>query len=281
MSSILKWAGYSLNIGKRTHIMGILNVTPDSFSDGGRYLAKEKAIAHGLEMAADGADIIDVGGESTRPYSEKVSASEEIDRVVPVIEALKRDVSIPISIDTRKSEVAKEALKAGASMVNDVSALTFDPLMAKTVSEAEVPVVLMHMKGSPETMQDKPVYDDLLAEIIEYLESAIKRALDAGIREDLTIVDPGIGFAKTFEHNLRLINRLSELRCLNRPILLGTSNKAFIGHLLDKDAAERDTGSMATVAAGIMRGADIVRVHDVKKARDTVIMIDAVMKEKA
>ncbi len=281
MSSILEWAGYSLNIGKRTHIMGILNVTPDSFSDGGRYLAKEKAIAHGLEMAADGADIIDVGGESTRPYSEKVSASEEIDRVVPVIEALKRDVSIPISIDTRKSEVAKEALKAGASMVNDVSALTFDPLMARTVSEAEVPVVLMHMKGSPETMQDKPVYDDLLAEIIEYLESAIKRALDAGIREDLTIVDPGIGFAKTFEHNLRLINRLSELRCLNRPILLGTSNKAFIGHLLDKDAAERDTGSMATVAAGIMRGADIVRVHDVKKARDTVIMIDAVMKEKA
>lgn len=265
-----------LNLDKRTHIMGVLNVTPDSFSDGGHYFELDKAVEHGLEMARDGADIIDVGGESTRPYSRKITSGEEMDRVIPVIELLSKKLPVPISIDTRKADVAQEALKAGAAVINDISALQGDPSMASIAAQAEVPVVLMHMKGTTEDMQDNPTYEDLVSEILEFLRDAINRSVTNGIREDLIIVDPGIGFGKTFDHNLQIIKELSRFRSLERPILLGTSNKAFIGHILDKKAHERCTGTMATIAAGVMNGANIVRVHDVRKAAETVKIVDAI-----
>ena len=276
MTFTLNWSDYTLNLDQRTHIMGILNVTPDSFSDGGQYLELNKAIEHGLGMANDGADIIDVGGESTRPYSKKTSTNEEIDRVIPVIEVLHKELTIPISIDTYKSDVAREALNAGASMINDISALRFDPHMASIASNAEVPLILMHMKGTPDNMQENPTYDDLISEIMEFLKDAIKRSVTAGIKEDLIIVDPGIGFGKTFDDNLKIIKELFRFGSLQRPILLGTSNKSFIGHILDKEVHERDIGTMATIATGVMNGAHIVRVHNVKKAVETVKITDSI-----
>ncbi|MGD9038106.1 MAG: dihydropteroate synthase [Desulfobacteraceae bacterium] len=273
---LLSWGNYTLELGRRTHIMGVLNVTPDSFSDGGIYLEKDKAIAHGLSMAREGADIIDVGGESTRPYSEKMSAEEELDRVIPVIQALSKDVEIPISIDTCKAEVARQALKAGASMINDISALRFDPEMTLVAAEAGVPVILMHMQGTPTDMQKDPTYKDLIPEIMEFLKSAMDKAVAGGIRKDMIIVDPGIGFGKTFDHNLQIIRELQAFNALERPILLGASNKAFIGHILQKEPHERDTGSVAAVAAGVLNGAHIVRVHNVKKTIESVKIIDAI-----
>ncbi|MBW1886862.1 MAG: dihydropteroate synthase [Deltaproteobacteria bacterium] len=270
---------YSLELGQRTHVMGILNVTPDSFSDGGRYLKREKAIEHGIDMARDGADIIDVGGESTRPYSKKISIDEERERVIPVIEALSQELNIPICIDTFKSEIAKMAMQAGASMINDISAFRFDPDLISVVQESGVPVILMHMKGTPDHMQDNPIYDDLIGEILDFLNSAVDRALNGGINKDMIIIDPGIGFGKTFDHNLEIINALTKFDSLGRPILLGTSRKAFIGHILDREVHDRDTGTMATIAAGVMNGAHIIRVHDVKKGVETVKVIDAIKRE--
>jgi dihydropteroate synthase len=256
--------------------MGVLNVTPDSFSDGGHYFQTKKAIDHGLTMARDGADIIDVGGESTRPYSEKTPINEELDRVIPVIEALSQELSIPISIDTNRSQVAKQALAAGASIINDISALRFDPDMLSVAAGAGVPVILMHMGGTPSTMQDNPMYDDLIPEIVDFLRDAIDRAVKGGISRDMLVVDPGIGFGKTFDHNLTIMRELPQFSSLERPILLGTSGKAFIGHILGKEVYERETGSMATIAAGVMKGAHIVRVHNVKKSVETVKIIDAI-----
>jgi len=256
--------------------MGVLNVTPDSFSDGGRYFEPNRAIEHGISMAQEGADIIDVGGESARPYSQRISTAEEIDRVIPVIEALKNELPIPISIDTCKGDVAVEALKAGAAIINDISALRYDPDMASIAASAGVPLILMHMKGMPESMQVNPSYEDLISEILDFLKDAIGRAVKAGVKRELLIVDPGIGFGKTFDHNLKIIRELSRFEELQRPLLLGTSNKAFIGHILDKPANERDTGTMATIAAGVMNGAHIVRVHNVAKAVETVRIIDAI-----
>jgi len=275
----LNWMNYSLELGQRTHVMGILNVTPDSFSDGGRYLKREKAIEHGIDMARDGADIIDVGGESTRPYSKKISIDEERERVIPVIEALSQELNIPICIDTFKSEIAKMAMQAGASMINDISAFRFDPDLISVVQESGVPVILMHMKGTPDHMQDNPIYDDLIGEILDFLNSAVDRALNGGINKDMIIIDPGIGFGKTFDHNLEIINALTKFDSLGRPILLGTSRKAFIGHILDREVHDRDTGTMATIAAGVMNGAHIIRVHDVKKGVETVKVIDAIKRE--
>jgi len=275
-SFILKWSDYELSLGERTHIMGVLNVTPDSFSDGGQFLAREEAIRQGLSMAREGADIIDVGGESTRPYAEKISTQEEIDRVIPVIEALHRDLTIPISIDTFKAHVAREALGAGASMLNDITALRFDPDMMSTAAEAGVPVILMHMKGTPADMQKNPNYTNLIPEIIEFLEDAKDRAVRGGIKERMIVLDPGIGFGKNFDHNLEIIRDLAQFRKLGQPILLGSSRKAFLGHILDREPRERDTGTMATIAAGVMNGASIVRVHNVKMALDTVRVIDAI-----
>lgn len=272
----LKWDGHTLNLAQRTHIMGVINVTPDSFSDGGRYFQREKAIEHGLTMAQDGADIIDVGGESTRPYSKKISINEEIDRVIPVIETLDRELKIPISIDTYRAEVARQAIKAGASIINDISALRFDPDMISVAAESDVPVILMHMKGTPADMQENPTYDNLIEEILDFLRDAVDRAVKGGIRKEMIIVDPGIGFGKTFDHNLEILRDLTKFGSLERPILLGTSRKAFIGHILKKEVHERDTGTMATIAASVMKGAHIIRVHDVKKCVDTVKIADAI-----
>ena len=276
MEFTLSWLDHVLDLDLKTRVMGTLNVTPDSFSDGGQYLESNTAIERGITMAREGADIIDVGGESTRPYSRKITVSEELDRVVPVIEGLKKELAIPISIDTCKGEVAQGALKAGASMINDISALRFDPDMASIVAEAGVPVILMHMKGMPENMQKNPTYGDLIPEIFDFLEDAIERSVSAGIKRDLIIVDPGIGFGKTFDHNLKIIKELSRFESLERPVLLGTSNKAFIGHILGKEVYERDTGTMATIAYGVINGAHIVRVHNVRKAVETVRMIEAI-----
>jgi len=227
-------------------------------------------------MARDGADILDVGGESTRPYSEEISVHEELDRVIPVIEALSKEANIPISIDTCKAEVAREALRAGASIINDISALRFDPGMVSVAAEAEVPVVLMHMQGTPGNMQVNPTYDQLIPEVLGFLKDAVDRAVEGGIRKDLVIVDPGIGFGKTFDHNLEIIRDLARFRSLKRPILLGSSRKGFIGRIVDKEVAERDIGTMATIAAGVLHGAHIVRAHHVKMTRDTVRVIDAI-----
>jgi dihydropteroate synthase len=276
MGFTLSWEDYSLNLDRRTHVMGVLNVTPDSFSDGGRYFEPDKAVEHALAMTQEGADIIDVGGESTRPYAPKISANEEMDRVIPVIEALSKELAIPISIDTYKHAVAQEALKCGASIINDISALRFDPQMASTAARAGVPVVLMHMKGTPENMQDNPTYDDLILEILDFLKDAVRRAMAAGIKEDLIIVDPGIGFGKTFDDNLTIIRDLSRFRVLQKPILLGTSSKAFIGHILGKEPHQRDTGTMATIAYVVMNGAHIVRTHNVKKTVETIEIIEAI-----
>jgi dihydropteroate synthase len=256
--------------------MGILNVTPDSFSDGGRYLEVDRAVGHGIKMAGDGADIIDIGGESTRPFSRKISVDEELDRVIPVIEALSKEVSIPISIDTYKAGVAKEGLRAGASIVNDISALRFDPDMASIVASEDVPLVLMHMKGTPENMQEDPSYADVIEEISDFFNHAIKAAVKAGVRQDLIIIDPGIGFGKTFDHNIQIIRGLNQFLGLNRPVLLGPSNKAFIGHILDAGPTQRDTGTMAAIAYAVINGAHIVRAHNVKKAVETVRVIDAI-----
>jgi len=272
----LNWMNYSLELGQRTHVMGILNVTPDSFSDGGRYLEREKAIEHGIAMARDGADMIDVGGESTRPYSKKISVDEEMERVIPVIEALSQALKIPICIDTYKSEIARMAIKAGASMINDISAFRFDPGLISVVQESGVPVILMHMKGTPDNMQDNPTYDNLIHEILDFHNSAVDRALNGGIKRDMIIIDPGIGFGKTFDHNLQIIRDLTKFHSLGRPILFGTSRKTFIGHILDREVHDRDTGTMATIAAGVMNGAHIIRVHDVKKGVETVKVIDAI-----
>lgn len=273
----LKWKDQCLKLGKKSLIMGVLNVTPDSFSDGGHYLSKEKAVNQALLLESEGADIIDIGGESTRPYAEKVSLDQELDRVIPVIEELKNIVKIPISIDTYKASVARKAVEAGASIINDISALRFDPEMTSVASELNVPVVLMHMKGTPGNMQNNPVYDDLMGEILAFFKEVISTAEGNGIKRGMLIIDPGIGFGKSFDHNLEIIRDLHKLSLLDLPILLGTSRKAFIGNILDKDPEERDTGTMATVAAGIMNGAHIVRVHNLKMARETIKIIDAIM----
>lgn len=272
----LRWSKYELSLSERTHVMGILNVTPDSFSDGGLFLNRSRAVQRGIEMEREGADIIDVGGESTRPYAERVPVQEEMERVIPVIEALGKEVKVPVSIDTMKAEVAGEALKVGASMINDTTAFRHDPAMASLAAEAGVPVVLMHMKGSPGDMQDNPAYDDVVGEIGEFLKDALERAVRAGIRKDMVILDPGIGFGKTFDHNLEIIKELRRLCSLRRPILIGTSRKGFLGRILGNKAPERDTGSMAALAAGVLNGARIVRVHNVKMAVETVKVIDAV-----
>jgi dihydropteroate synthase len=261
--------------------MGILNVTPDSFSDGGQFFDTRSAIERGLAMARQGADIIDIGGESTRPYSEGVSAGEEMDRVIPVIQALAGEIKIPISVDTLKAEVAQEALGCGASMINDVSALRGDPEMISVAARAGVPVVLMHMKGKPRDMQREPHYEDLIQEIYDFLEQAVNRAVKGGIKKERLIVDPGIGFGKTFDHNLQIIRELECFLSLGQPILLGSSRKAFIGHILKNKAHERDVGSMATISAGVLNGAHIVRAHNVPMAVETASIIDAIKRGRA
>jgi len=283
----LTWGSHRLILGPRTLIMGVLNITPDSFSDGGRFGTVEKAVTQAEKLVGDGADIIDIGGESTRPFADPVSADEEIRRVVPVIERVAERLQVPISIDTTKAEVARQALKAGACMVNDISAMRMDPSIGAIAAKAGVPMILMHMQGTPKTMQKTPCYDDLMEEIIGFLKDAMDRALAAGVTRDRIIIDPGIGFGKTYEHNLILINRLSTLKTLDAPILVGPSRKAFIRHTLKKshqdDLAPSHPdvaiGTQAVVAGAILNGAHLVRVHDVAQTHVTVKMIDAIRRE--
>ncbi|RLB82572.1 MAG: dihydropteroate synthase [Deltaproteobacteria bacterium] len=272
----LQCGPFSLSLGKRTLIMGILNVTPDSFSDGGLFFDHEDAIAHGEALAAAGADIIDVGGESSRPFSETVPAEEETRRVVPVIEELAGRLSVPISIDTNKAEVARHAINAGASMVNDIGALRLDPAMAGLVAEVGVPVVLMHMKGTPKSMQIDPHYEDVVEEVKTFLADAIQRAEQAGIDRSKIIVDPGIGFGKTVTHNLLLIRHLSALHALGVPVLIGPSRKSFIAKILGPGDERREVGTQAAVAAAALYGAHIVRTHDVERTRETLKLVDAI-----
>lgn len=280
----LIWGNHRLELGKHTRIMGILNITPDSFSDGGKFFALDNALAQAEKMIAAGADILDIGGESTRPFSESVSIEEETRRVIPLIEYLSKKISIPISIDTTKSVVARRAVSAGASIINDISALRTDPDIADVAAKNNVLLILMHMQGSPSNMQVAPSYDDLTGEIKGFLNQAIGRAEKSGVSKNRIIIDPGIGFGKTVSHNLFLINHLNEFQELNVPVLLGSSRKAFIRRLLvqnDKTEFKPDhpiieTGTQASVAAGIMGGAHIVRVHNVANTCATVKIIDAI-----
>jgi len=253
--------------------MGILNVTPDSFSDGGRYLDPDLAVARGEQLAAEGADFLDIGGESTRPGSEPLPQADEIRRVVPVIEKLIRRIDIPISIDTYKSGVAKAALDAGAIIVNDISGLTFDPAMLETVVQKKATVVLMHMAGTPKTMQENPAYLNVVNEVRDYLAHQAERAQSAGIKQ--IIVDPGIGFGKNLDHNLDLMRNLKSASPAGFPILVGPSRKSFIGKILNLTVDERLEGTAAAVAACILRGAHIIRVHDVKEMRRVALVADA------
>jgi dihydropteroate synthase len=252
-------------------IMGVVNVTPDSFSDGGRYLDRAAAVAHGLELAEEGADLLDVGGESTRPGADPVPADEERRRVVPVIEGLRAaGCTLPISIDTTKAEVAAAALDAGATMVNDVTALRGDPEMARLVAQRGVEVCLMHMRGEPRTMQENPVYDDVVADVTAFLAERTEVAVAAGIKRERIIVDPGIGFGKTAEHNLALLAGLETLVALGRPVLVGTSRKSFLGRLTGREVDKRLPGTIATNVLAFERGARIFRVHDVGPVKDAL-----------
>lgn len=259
--------------------MGILNVTPDSFSDGGRYLDLDAAVERALEMVAEGADIIDIGGESTRPGAEPVPTEEELRRVIPVIERLVDVVDVPISVDTTKSEVAQEALAAGAHIINDISGLQFDANMAKVVADFGAAVVIMHIKGTPRNMQDNPVYNDVVDEILSFLRRQVDTALAAGIPRDRIIIDPGIGFGKTTGHNLEILRRLRQFKELDLPVLVGTSRKSLIGNVLKLPVEDRLEGTAATIAVSIMNGADIIRVHDVKAMKRVAVMTDAIVRD--
>jgi len=271
--------GHILDLGMKTHIMGVLNVTPDSFSDGGLYSDPKKAIEHGKEMVSQGADIIDIGGESTRPGSDPVPLEEELSRVLPVIEGLIKEVDIPISIDTIKPEVARAALEAGAHLVNDINGLR-NPQMAEVVAEHQVPLVIMHMKGTPKEMQISPDYTDVMGEIIGFFRERVSEALAAGIPTDKIILDPGIGFGKRLQDNYTILHRLKEFTGLGHPLLIGPSRKSFIGATLDSKTEGRFEGTLASLVIGIMNNADIIRVHDVKECMAAAKMADAILGRK-
>ena len=265
-----------IRIGPKPCLMGVLNVTPDSFSDGGRFADPERAIEQGLVLAAAGSALIDVGGESTRPGSDPVPEAEQIRRVVPVIRELARRISVPISIDTQQHRVAEAAIEVGAALINDVSGLDHDPLVADVAARARAPLILMHLRGTPKTMQVDPRYDDLLGEVTRSLRDRVARALAAGVAEEAILVDPGIGFGKTLDHNLELLRRLPELRSLGRPLVVGPSRKSFLGTLTGKPVGERLLGTAAAVAAAALHGAGVIRVHDVAEMRDVVAVAGAI-----
>lgn len=275
---VIEGDGFHWDFAQRTRIMGVLNVTPDSFYDGGRYWDPFTAVRHGQRLAREGADVIDVGGESTRPGAEPVDLEEELRRVIPVIERLSDRIEQPVSIDTRKAEVARRALNAGARLVNDVSGLTADTEMAGTVAAAGVPVVIMHTAGTPRDMQLNPGYRDTVGEIVDWLDARIAHAVVLGIRRSRVIIDPGIGFGKRLSDNLLLIRSLASFRPLNRPLLIGPSQKSFIGRVLDAEKNDRMEGTAAAVALSVANGASIVRVHDVRAMSRVVRMTDAICK---
>ena len=266
--------GRPLDLG-RVAVMGILNLTPDSFSDGGLFLSRDQAVSHALKMADEGADIIDVGGESTRPGTLAVSAQEELGRVVPVIEALRREVEIPISIDTSKPQVMREAVSAGAGMINDVKALREENALA-TAAELGVPVCLMHMQGEPRSMQVNPTYKDVVVEVRDFLSARRQACLDAGVDEKKILIDPGFGFGKTLEHNLELLRNLSELKSVGAPVLVGLSRKSMIGKAIGLPVDKRLHASVALAILAVRTGASVIRLHDVAATREAVRMVEAV-----
>jgi len=284
--NVLKIGCKKFELGKRTIIMGVLNVTPDSFSDGGEHFSVDDAVKHAFSMEKNGADIIDIGGESTRPGATSISVKEEMDRIIPVIEQIIGEVSVPISIDTYKSEIAKNALDLGVDMINDISALQVDKNLAGIVAEYEVPICLMHMKGNPKSMQINPVYDDVVKEIYDFLKERAEFAIFCNIKKENIIVDPGIGFGKRtggeIEDNCEILRRLYELKDLGFPIMIGASRKKFIVNVCGDDdplpVSDRLEGSLAAACLAVANGADIVRVHDVKETRRCVDLVDCIIR---
>jgi dihydropteroate synthase len=272
--------------GKRTYLMGVLNVTPDSFSDGGDFYTIESALAQAENMVKSGVDIIDIGGQSTRPGAAEISLEEEIDRVIPVVQILRQKAeifgSVPISVDTTRAQVAKAAVEAGADIINDISGATFDSEMLSTVAHLKVPIILMHIRGTPQTMQKLTDYRDLIGEIREFLESRIAAAVAAGIDKSHIILDPGIGFAKNYSQNLEILQQLAKFRGLDCPILVGVSRKSFIGHILNQPLAkQRIWGTAAACTGAIANSADILRVHDVREMYDVCLVADAIFRNQS
>ena len=273
-----------ITLGPATRIMGVVNVTPDSFSDGGRFFSADRAVAQAERLAEEGADILDVGGESTRPFSDPVSEEEELRRVIPVIRSIAARLDVPVSIDTNKAAVARAAVEAGATVINDIGALRLDPEMARAAAETGAALVVMHMLGTPKTMQQAPSYEDLFGEIGVFLKAAVDRAVDAGVPRSQVVVDPGIGFGKTVSHNLLLLRHVGAFSELDAPILVGPSRKAFIRKLLkpadvgdiSPDLPQVATGTQAAAAAAALAGAHIVRVHDVAETAATLRIVDAI-----
>ncbi|WP_045056216.1 dihydropteroate synthase [Aliterella atlantica] len=269
----------SFNWGSRTYLMGVLNVTPDSFSDGGEFNTPGTALAQAQQLVSAGADIIDIGGQSTRPGAVQISQTEELDRILSVLELLRSHIAVPISVDTTRAAVAKAAISAGADIVNDISGGTFDAAMLPTVAEVNVPIVLMHTRGTPQTMQQMTDYQNLLLEISEFLDNQIKQAIACGISKDKIIIDPGIGFAKNYAQNLEILRNISTFSPLNCPILVGASRKSFIGRILNQpDPKARVWGTAAACTSAIAAGADILRVHDVKEMHDVCRVADAIFR---
>jgi dihydropteroate synthase len=276
---VLRARDKELELGKRTRVMGVVNITPDSFFDGGRFFERSKAVERCLQLVESGADIVDLGGESSRPGAEPVSVQEELKRVLPVLQEVRKQVSVLISMDTYKSTVAREALKEGADIVNDVSAFRMDPEMPQVVKEWDAGVVLMHMRATPQVMQEIPPSQDILEEVQTDLQAALSKASENGIPQESIILDPGIGFGKTVEDNCRILNELPFLETFDLPVLVGTSRKSFLGTILDIPAQERIWGSAASVAIAIMRGAHIVRLHDVAEMSQVAQITDAILAE--
>jgi dihydropteroate synthase len=275
-SNRIEGEGVRLETGRRVLVMGILNVTPDSFSDGGRFASADEAIRRAEQLAAEGADLIDVGGESSRPGAEPITVDEELRRVLPVIEALAPRLRLPISIDTAKAAVAHRALAAGARVINDISALRFDPEMVRVAAESRAPIVLMHMRGTPRDMQREPRYTDVIGEIAGFFEERLRFCDAAGIPRARIVLDPGIGFGKTLQHNLEILRSLPRLAALGRPLLVGPSRKSFIGQILDLPVEQRLEGTAAAVAAAVLGGAAMVRVHDVAPMLRVVRVAEAI-----
>ena len=273
---VIKTRHGALSAKRRTLLMGVINITPDSFYDGGKRLDPGTAVADGLELVEAGADMIDIGGESTRPGAKAVSLTEEVQRVLPVVRRLRKSVSTPISIDTYKAQVAEAALAEGADIVNDISALRFDPQMARLVAAEKVPIVLMHMQGTPRTMQAEPCYQDVLQEVRDFLTARVHLAIEAGVERKNIIIDPGIGFGKSLDHNLTLLRGLRSLASVGQPLLVGASRKTFIGKILGVEPQERLEGSLAAAIAAVFGGAHILRVHDVKETRRAIRVADAI-----
>lgn len=270
--------GANWRLGDFPKLMGIVNVTPDSFSDGGDYLDPGRAADHAAELFANGADLVDIGGESTRPGAAMISADEELRRVLPVVERVARNTCGPISVDTTKADVAQRALDLGAVIVNDISGLTFDPLMASVCAKSNAGVVCMHIRGTPTTMQIDPKYDDVVSEIAAFLATRLEALEQAGIRRERIIVDPGIGFGKTAEHNLALLRNLGRIRAVGRPVLIGHSRKRFLGKILGRPLDELLAGTIGVSIALALRGVDLLRVHDVRAVRDALVAFQALMK---